>query len=91
MGKSAKFYKRPTKKEKESLAQVPKSESTTINKKAATEKKSIVNQAAAAISMRMDIDDTPKKPTKAEPAKPDYVDLLSGKKTYKRFVNKKKK
>lgn len=86
MGKSAKFYKRPTKKEK---AQIPKTETApVIQKKAAIEKQSIVKQAAA---VAMDVD-TPikKKKTNAEPEKPDYVDLLSGKKTYKRFTSKKK-
>lgn len=84
MGKSAKFYKRPTKKEK---AQVPKTETApAIQKKSAPEKKSIVKQAAA---VAMDID-TPIKKKKTESEAPDYVDLLSGKKTYKRFTTKKK-
>ncbi|CAO3587055.1 unnamed protein product [Absidia cylindrospora] len=92
MGKSAKFYKRPSKKEKENLAHV-KVNSPVINKKATEEKKSIVQQAAAATSALMDIDtpSTLKKKTKGpkQPEKPDYVDLLSGKKTYKRIPKKK--
>lgn len=93
MGKSAKFYKRPTKKEKEGQALKKLAEPSVISKNKT--KNSIVLQAAqAALANKdqMDLDKQPEKP-KQEKKKtdiPDYVDLFSGKKTYKKVPAKRK-
>ncbi|CAO3650564.1 unnamed protein product [Cunninghamella blakesleeana] len=87
MGKSAKFYKRPNKKEKEALS-IKKVEQA-VSKKAQEEKKkqTTVQKAATVVSNLMDIDDNKKNKKKSDNGKkelPDYVDLLTKKKTYKR-------
>ncbi|ORX53592.1 hypothetical protein DM01DRAFT_1374409 [Hesseltinella vesiculosa] len=101
MGRSAKFYKRPSKKQKEvtklTKSEIKKPESGSMTKP------SVATQAAKAVAMAIDKQpvsvkkpqanameiDTPKPKTKPAdnallPEKPDYVDLFTGKKTYKR-------
>ncbi|KAI9354928.1 hypothetical protein BD770DRAFT_391718 [Pilaira anomala] len=104
MGKSAKFYKRPSKKEKEGLA-IKKVVEPVISKK----KKNTINVPAAMVQDKakpkkivvleeetMELDEVITKPAPKEqkPEKeqelPDYVDLFSGKKTYKRIPAKRK-
>ncbi|CAO3652747.1 unnamed protein product [Cunninghamella echinulata] len=92
MGRSAKFYKRPNKKEKEAL-NIKKVEQA-INKKSQEEKKkqTTVQKAATAISNLMDIDTNGNNNNKKkdnENEAPDYVDLLTKKKTYKRIPKRK--
>ncbi|KAG1474929.1 hypothetical protein G6F56_000041 [Rhizopus delemar] len=85
MGKSAKFYKRPSKKQKEGLNLKKLVEPSAISK---TEtKKTISTQAAEAI-----VKDLTKKKEKSESKteKPDYVDLFSGRKTYKKVPARKR-
>ncbi|KAI8371593.1 uncharacterized protein BYT42DRAFT_74362 [Radiomyces spectabilis] len=101
MGKSAKFYKRPTKKEKEGNA-LRKLATTTpvIAKKQQQQQQQPAKKTALADAIvktdaaAMDIDDTSakKKPTKktAKDEGPDYVDLLTGKKTYKKTPGKRR-
>lgn len=93
MGKSAKFYKRPTRKEKESrtLNKVadPASSVQKKTKQKSEKKKEIVTTATAA----MEVDPPVMKKVKKDPKdndKPDYVDLFSGKKTYKKVPPKRK-
>lgn len=114
MGKSAKFYKRPSKKEKEGLAIKKLIEPTTITKKGSKEAKKIHVPAsmfadkkkketapapAPAVDqdVEMDVDETSnaaqekkKEKKEKEPELPDYVDLFSGKKTYKKIPKKRK-
>lgn len=103
MGKSAKFYKRPSKKEKEGLA-IKKVVEPVISKK----KKNTINVPAAMVQDKakpkkivieeetMELDEVITKPIVKEqkPEKeqelPDYVDLFSGKKTYKKIPVKRK-
>lgn len=105
MGKSAKFYKRPSKKEKEGLA-VKKIVEPVISKRGTSKPKINVPAAmvqdirkpAAAKKSEEDMEDEVKpkvvekeeqKPEKEQEI-PDYVDLFSGKKTYKRIPLKRK-
>lgn len=96
MGKSAKFYKRPSKKQKEGLALKKMVEPSAISKN--NTKKTITTQAAEAILANkdlMEIDNGPEKPKKIVNEKkmvekPDYVDLFSGRKTYKKVPVKRK-
>ncbi|KAG2201369.1 hypothetical protein INT46_005893 [Mucor plumbeus] len=111
MGKSAKFYKRPSKKEKEGLSIKKLIEPTTITKKggrdskkisvpasmfADNKKKTTPAPAPAPVEqdVEMDIEEAPaqkkNKKTEKEPELPDYVDLFSGKKTYKKIPKKRK-
>ncbi|CAO3644032.1 unnamed protein product [Mucor fragilis] len=115
MGKSAKFYKRPSKKEKEGLAIKKLIEPTTITKKGSKDAKKIhvpasmfadkKNKDAAAPpppaavdqDVEMEIDETStaaqknkKEKKEKEPELPDYVDLFSGKKTFKKIPKKRK-
>jgi hypothetical protein len=110
MGKSAKFYKRPSKKEKEGLAVKKLVSEPVIGKKAARDTKKISVPASLFQSTKekptidnadQDVDmtaaeiQTPeasdkKKDKKKEAELPDYVDLFSGKKTYKKIPKKRK-
>ncbi|KAI8979789.1 hypothetical protein BDF20DRAFT_913298 [Mycotypha africana] len=108
MGRSAKFYKRPTKKEKEGLALKQLVEPSAIKKKATKESKtSSIAKALIDEAMKKketsvangDVDMTAnesklsakkEKKQKSEPELPDYVDLFSGKKTYKKLPAKRK-
>lgn len=109
MGKSAKFYKRPSKKEKEGLAIKKLIEPTTITKKGNKDAKKInvpasmfadkkKKDAAPPVDqdVEMDIEETPtaqknkKEKKEKEPELPDYVDLFSGKKTFKKIPKKRK-
>lgn len=107
MGKSAKFYKRPTRKEKQAKALSKLVDSTSGvskkgNKKKTTEKAAAAAAAAAVAatsstpsnsdSMDVDMPVTKKKnSTKPkEDDKPDYVDLLTGQRTYKKVPPKRK-
>ncbi|KAK4510550.1 uncharacterized protein ATC70_004981 [Mucor velutinosus] len=109
MGKSAKFYKRPSKKEKEGLAIKKLIEPTTITKKGSKDNKKIhvpasmfadkknkdvAPPAAVDQDVEMDTDETPNTAQKSkkekEPELPDYVDLFSGKKTFKKIPKKRK-
>jgi hypothetical protein len=98
MGKSAKFYKRPSRKEKE-VTTVKKLVEPTISKK--TDKKIVVpasllndkeksKPTPSEEDVDMDAKPTVVKKTEKEPEKPDYVDLFSGRKTYKKIPNKRK-
>jgi hypothetical protein len=98
MGKSAKFYKRPSRKEKE-VTTVKKLVEPTISKK--TDKKIVVpasllsdKEKSKPIPSEEDVD-MDAKPTvvekkEKESEKPDYVDLFSGRKTYKKIPKKRK-
>ncbi|KAL9549735.1 hypothetical protein MBANPS3_005068 [Mucor bainieri] len=119
MGKSAKFYKRPSKKEKEGLAIKKLIEPTTITKKGSKDTKKIhvpasmfadkksktaapsAAPAPAPVAVdqdvEMDIDEASsaaqknkKEKKEKEPELPDYVDLFSGKKTFKKIPKKRK-
>lgn len=122
MGKSAKFYKRPSKKEKEGLAvkKLVDPSAITKNKRhggkmavleggqaikvvspSMFEKKKAAAAAAPAATEDDDVnmmeEDAPvvsKKEAKAAAREgkelPDYVDLFSGKKTYKKIPKKRK-
>lgn len=118
MGKSAKFYKRPTKKEKEGLAvkKLVDPSAITKNKRnggkvAVLEGEATKNikvspsmfekKKAAAAAPKEDVDmmeedvaPVSKKEAKAAARErkelPDYVDLFSGKKTYKKIPKKRK-
>ncbi|GAN09150.1 hypothetical protein MAM1_0247c08672 [Mucor ambiguus] len=113
MGKSAKFYKRPSKKEKEGLAIKKLIEPTAITKKGGKETKKIhvpasmfadnknkdVAPPPAAVDqdVEMDVDQSlnatqknKKEKKEKEPELPDYVDLFSGKKTFKKIPKKRK-
>ncbi|KAI8890486.1 hypothetical protein K501DRAFT_281796 [Backusella circina FSU 941] len=99
MGKSAKFYKRPSRKEKE-VTSVKKLVEPTISKK--TDKKITVptslfndkpKEKPTQTEQDVDMDAKPvvvKKKKEKEEEKPDYVDLFSGKKTYKKIPKKRK-
>lgn len=106
MGKSAKFYKRPSKKEKEGIA-IKKIVEPVISKRGPSKPKVNVPAAmvqdirkpAAAKKSEEDMEVDEVKPKLAEkeeqkPEKeqeiPDYVDLFSGKKTYKKIPLKRK-
>jgi hypothetical protein len=113
MGKSAKFYKRPSKKEKEGIAVKKLVEPSAISKKSSSTTKAI------SVPASMFQDKAPKKITKTKVVEeedmdmmvdneqkvsatedkkltysngevPDYVDLFSGKKTYKKIPKKRK-
>lgn len=104
MGKSAKFYKRPSKKEKEGTSIKKTAEPSPISKKSS--KKVAVNVPAAMFQDKykkpvkkveedIDMDEKPvvveKKPVVQEGGEvPDYVDLFSGKKMYKKIPFKRK-
>lgn len=105
MGKSAKFYKRPSKKEKEGNAIKKTVEASPINKKGSSKK--AVNVPAAMfqdkyskknVAKKEEDVDMDKKPEVVEKKSvllpngevPDYVDLFSGKKTYKKIPIKRK-
>ncbi|ORZ00557.1 hypothetical protein BCR43DRAFT_485416 [Syncephalastrum racemosum] len=93
MGKSAKFYKRPSRKEKESQAL---SKFTTpspgIKKpKQSDEPKRTTTKIPTPDLTSMDLDSKPVQQKKKQPSKPDYVDLLMGKKTFKKIPAKRKK
>ncbi|KAI8141754.1 hypothetical protein BJV82DRAFT_617417 [Fennellomyces sp. T-0311] len=96
MGKSAKFYKRPSRKEKESKALAKQSDSGVAKKgkQQDTKMRDVSTAAAAAVHKEvasMDIDrPASKKQKQPKDSKPDYVDLFSGKKTYKRVPAKRK-
>lgn len=113
MGKSAKFYKRPSKKEKEGITVKKLVEPSAISKKSSNDKKITVpasmfqdkaalkstNKATKKIDeeedVAMDIVEEvkpkeTKKTTEKEAELPDYVDLFSGKKTYKKIPKKRK-
>lgn len=111
MGKSAKFYKRPSKKEKEGLTVKKLVSEPVIGKKAGKNSKKFVVPASLTQSTKkekltvanadQDVDmtaaevQTPetsdeKKDKKKEAELPDYVDLFSGKKTYKKIPKKRK-
>lgn len=109
MGKSAKFYKRPSKKEKEGLSIKKLIEPTAITKKSGRDSKKIsvptsmfpdnkkkATPAPAPVDqdVEMDVEEAPaqnkNKNTEKEPELPDYVDLFSGKKTYKKIPKKRK-
>ncbi|OAD76298.1 hypothetical protein PHYBLDRAFT_143278 [Phycomyces blakesleeanus NRRL 1555(-)] len=90
MGKSAKFYRRPTKKEKEGLAlkKVADPAASVAKRTTPTKKKTLVE---AAMDIDVPVKKTTTNPTKPEEKeKPDYVDLLSGKKTYKKKAKQSK-
>lgn len=105
MGKSAKFYKRPSKKEKEGIAVKKIVEPSPISK---NKRNSKINVPASMFQdkqqpkkkpvVKEDIDMDEEKPTVVEEPKeevpqgdlPDYVDLFSGKKTYKKIPKKRK-
>lgn len=97
MGKSAKFYKRPSRKEKEAIA-LKRAAGITKPKEQAKKKKEAVATATAAVKaaasdkqVSMDVDEVPKNEKKVKKEeKPDYVDLLTGKKTYKKIPAKRK-
>ncbi|KAG0173847.1 hypothetical protein DFQ28_002554 [Apophysomyces sp. BC1034] len=93
MGKSAKFYKRPSRKEKEGIAlkkladPAPGVAKTQKNKATAVQvAKTTITKAAA---MDVDLPVVKKKAASKVDDKPDYVDLLSGKKTFKKFPKRK--
>lgn len=103
MGKSAKFYKRPSKKEKESGAIKKIVDPGAISKKDANKKISMptslfTKQVSKKKDDDEDVDMTPIETTKPEKKEkkqkeeelPDYVDLFSGKKTYKKVPKKRK-
>ncbi|CEP16126.1 hypothetical protein [Parasitella parasitica] len=109
MGKSAKFYKRPSKKEKEGLAIKKLVEPTTISKKSsrdtnkinipasvfADKKKKTTTLSSVDQDVEMDIEEAPvqkkkEKKKEKEAELPDYVDLFSGKKTFKKIPKKRK-
>jgi hypothetical protein len=109
MGKSAKFYKRPSKKEKEVLAVKKIVGEPVIGKKGgkdkkisvpaslfqSTKEKSTVESADQDIDMTAAETQSPEVPDKKKDKKkeaelPDYVDLFSGKKTYKKIPKKRK-
>ncbi|KAI8332007.1 hypothetical protein BD560DRAFT_451417 [Blakeslea trispora] len=99
MGKSAKFYKRPSKKEKEGIALKKLVEPTAISKKKTKEAKTIsvpvdmLKPQKAEQDTDIDMDAKPavkKEKKKNEAELPDYVDLFSGKKTYKKIPGKRK-
>ncbi|GAA5798881.1 hypothetical protein HPULCUR_004288 [Helicostylum pulchrum] len=105
MGKSAKFYKRPSKKEKEGLA-IKKIVEPVITKRGPSKPK--INVPAAMVQdirkpavkkseEDMEVDEVKPKLAEKEEQKPekeqeipDYVDLFSGKKTYKKIPLKRK-
>jgi hypothetical protein len=105
MGKSAKFYKRPSKKEKEGIAVKKIVEPSPISK---NKRNSKINVPASMFQdkqkkkpVKEDIDmmeeEEEEKPVVEEPKQevpqgdlPDYVDLFSGKKTYKKIPKKRK-
>lgn len=99
MGKSAKFYKRPSKKEKESNAIKKIAEPSAISKKDTTKKISVPsslfkpkNNDDEDVDMAIVEETKPAKKEKKEKEAelPDYVDLFSGKKTYKKVPKKRK-
>lgn len=93
MGKSAKFYKRPTRKEKESrtLNKVadPAASVQKKTKQKSEKKKEIVTTATVAMEVDPPVQKKAKK-NLSDNDKPDYVDLFSGKKTYKKVPPKRK-
>ena len=93
MGKSAKFYKRPTRKEKESrtLNKVadPASSVQKKTKQKSEKKKEIVTSATVAMEVDRPVMKKVKKDS-SDNDKPDYVDLFSGKKMYKKVPPKRK-
>jgi hypothetical protein len=107
MGKSAKFYKRPSKKEKEGIAVKKLVEPSAITKNKRS-KGDTINVPASMFQdkykkpvkkVEEDIDmmeeekpvvEEPKKDKVPEGDLPDYVDLFSGKKTYKKIPKKRK-
>lgn len=93
MGKSAKFYKRPTRKEKESrtLNKVadPAASVQKKTKQKSEKKKEIVTTATVAMNVDPPVQKKAKK-NSSDNDKPDYVDLFSGKKTYKKVPPKRK-
>ncbi|KAG2198825.1 hypothetical protein INT47_000741 [Mucor saturninus] len=111
MGKSAKFYKRPSKKEKEGSAIKKTVEPSPISKKGSASKKA-VNVPAAMFQDKyskkspaakknveedVDMDNQPKEVVEKKVnvldkngEVPDYVDLFSGKKMYKKIPFKRK-
>ncbi|KAI8647343.1 hypothetical protein BD408DRAFT_479159 [Parasitella parasitica] len=109
MGKSAKFYKRPSKKEKEGLVIKKLIEPTAISKKSSRDTKKInapaymlidkknktITPTSADQDVDMDIEETPAQKNKEKKKEknaelPDYVDLFSGKKTFKKIPKKRK-
>ncbi|KAI8075478.1 uncharacterized protein B0P05DRAFT_588510 [Gilbertella persicaria] len=98
MGKSAKFYKRPSKKEKEGIVLKKLVEPSTISKKkektisipADMFKPQKTENASEDIDMTENTSKPKKEKKEKQPELPDYVDLFSGKKTYKKIPGKRK-
>lgn len=106
MGKSAKFYKRPSKKEKEGISVKKIVEPSPISKRGPSKSRAI-NVPAAMFQdkykkpvkkVEEDVDMEEEKPAVVVPENkpvkegeiPDYVDLFSGKKMYKKIPFKRK-
>lgn len=107
MGKSAKFYKRPSKKEKESITVKKLVEPSAISKKStkkvvsvpasmfqdkSVKAKKIVKEDDVAMDIEEEVVSKKQEEHNQQPEGelPDYVDLFSGKKTYKKIPKKRK-
>lgn len=91
MGKSAKFYKRPSRKEKESQALSKFTTPSPGVKKPKQPNEPKRTKIPTPDLTSMDLDSKPVSQKKKGPSKPDYVDLLMGKKTFKKIPAQRKK
>lgn len=93
MGKSAKFYKRPTRKEKESRTLNKVADPAASVQKKTKQKSGKKMEIVTTATVAMEVDPPANKKVKKNASdndKPDYVDLFSGKKTYKKVPPKRK-